>query len=113
MSKKKREQLNPLTRWAYFRKNLYNNTADSANFVYDRVVYEKSEELQAIDDKAQKVNYLMILSLVVMFFIATNFQNIYIVVAYLFFVAGGQVYRFCLLPKDITKHLTDTGYREK
>ncbi len=113
MAKKEKKQRPALTRWDYFRRNLYHNSADSVNFTFNKVVYEKSEELQAIDDKSQKINYMMILSLVVMFFIATNFQNIYIVIAYLFFVAGAQFYRLSLLPKDIMAHLTDTGYRER
>lgn len=103
----------PLTRWRYFTKNLYNNSGNSASFAYEKVIYNKSEELQEIETRTNKINVLLLLALVVMFFVTSKVQNILIVLAYMVLVVAGQVVRFCMLPKNIGEHLTDSGYRER
>ena len=59
-----REAKVPLTRWQYFVKNLYQNSANSGKFVYNKIIYNKSEELQAIDYKSQRINLVLVLLLV-------------------------------------------------
>lgn len=108
-----REQYVPLTRWQYFVKNLYTNAARERLFVYNKVVYEKSEELQDIEQRSSRVNYGLILLLIIMFLLTSRFQQVYIVVAYLVLVIAGQAYRLLMLPKDISAHLTDTHRRER
>lgn len=113
MAKSKRDAQLPLNRWRYFTKNLYNNTAKSSRFAYDKVVYEKSEALQDIEARSSKVNAVLLLALILMFLLTSRFHTAWIVVAYLVLVIAGQIYRLCMLPKDIKAHLTDTGYRER
>ena len=108
-----REAKVPLTRWQYFVKNLYQNSANSTRFIYNKVIYDKSEELQAIDYKSQRINLLLVLLLVVMFLVTSKYQNVIFVVLYLLAVMVGQAVRLFLLPKDIKTHLTDSGYRER
>ena len=113
MSKKKKEQILPLTRWQYFFKALYHNAAATTEFTYDRVIYRKSEELQEIEQRSAKINYLLLVLMMAMIVIATRLQNIYIFVAYILIVIVGQIVRYCMLPKDIKAHLTDTGRRAR
>jgi len=113
MSTAPREAKVPLTRWQYFVKNLYQNGSNSASFSYNKVIYQKSEELQAIDYKSQRVNLILLLLLVLMFLVTSKFQNIWFVAAYIVLVIAGQLYRLLLLPKDIKAHLKDNGYRER
>lgn len=108
-----REAKVPLTRWQYFVKNLYQNSANSGKFVYNKIIYNKSEELQAIDYKSQRINLLLVLLLVVLFLITSKYHNIIFVVLYLLAVIAGQIVRLMMLPKDIKAHLTDSGYRER
>ena len=108
-----REAKVPLTRWQYFVKNLYQNSANSGKFVYNKVIYGKSEELQAIDYKSQKINLILVLLLILMFYVTSRYQNAWYVVAYILLVIVGQIVRLTMLPKDIKSHLTDTGYRER
>ncbi len=113
MAKSKREAQIPLTRWRYFTKNLYNNTATKSRFSYEKVVYIKSEELMDIEARSNKINVLLLLALVVMFLVTSKVQNILIVLAYMVLVVAGQIVRLCMLPKDIGAHLTDSGYRDR
>ena len=108
-----REAKVPLTRWQYFVKNLYQNSANSGKFIYNKIIYNKSEELQAIDYKSQRINLLLVLLLVVLFLVTSKYHNILFVVAYLVLVIAGQAARLFMLPKDIKAHLTDSGYRER
>ena len=108
-----REAKVPLTRWQYFVKNLYQNSANSANFVYNKVIYQKSEELQKIDYKSQRVNLVLVLLLILLFAITSKYHNVIFVVIYLLAVIVGQAVRLFMLPKDIKAHLTDNGYRER
>lgn len=113
MSKKKKEHILPLTRWQYFFKALYYNAADTTEFTYDRIVYRKSEELQAIEQRSAKINYLLLVLMMAMIVLAIRLQSIYIFLAYLLLVIAGQIVRYCMLPKDIKAHLTDTGRRAR
>ena len=108
-----REAKVPLTRWQYFVKNLYQNSANSGKFVYNKIIYDKSEELQTIDYKSQRINLALVLLLVVLFLVTSRYQNILFVVLYLIAVIVGQAVRLFMLPKDIKAHLTDNGYRER
>ena len=108
-----REAKVPLTRWQYFVKNLYQNSAKSGRFVYNKIIYDKSEELQTIDYKSQRINLLLVLLLVVLFLVTSRYRNIAFVVGYLVAVIAGQIVRLFMLPKDIKAHLTDSGYRER
>lgn len=113
MAKNRRDAQIPLTRWRYFTKNLYNNTATKSRFAYDKVIYNKSEELMEIEARSNKINALLLLALVLMFLVTSKFQNIWVVIAYLVLVVAGQIVRLCMLPKDIGAHLTDSGYRDR
>ena len=108
-----REEYVPLTRWQYFTKNLYTNPAKERVFVYNKVVYEKSRELQDIEQRSSRINYGLVLLLILMFILTSRFQQVYLVVAYLLLVIAGQAYRLLMLPKDISAHLTDTHRRER
>lgn len=113
MSKKRREAQLKLTRWQYFTKNLYNNTANKSRFPYNKVVYEKSEELMEIETRSSRINAMLLLALVAMFLLTSRVQSVWIVVAYLVLVVIGQVCRLLMLPKDIKAHLHDSGFRER
>ena len=108
-----REAKVPLTRWQYFVKNLYQNSANSGRFTYNKIVYDKSEELQAIDYKSQRINLILVLLLVVLFLLTSKYHNIIFVVVYLLAVIVMEAVRLFMLPKDIKAHLTDSGYRER
>ena len=110
---KRREAQLKLTRWQYFTKNLYNNTATKTRFSYDKVVYLKSEELMDIEARSSRINVLLLLALVVMFLLTSRIHNVWIVIAYLVLVVAGQIVRLCMLPEDIQAHLTDSGYRDR
>ena len=113
MSSSPREAKVPLTRWQYFVKNLYQNSSNSGSFTYNKVIYQKSEELQKIDYKSQRVNLILVLLLVVMFLVTSKYQKVIFVVLYLLAVIIGQAVRLFMLPKDIKAHLKDNGYRER
>lgn len=113
MSSAPREASVPLTRWQYFTKNLYRNAANEPRFTYNKVIYEKSGELQEIDRRGGRVNAVLLLLLLAMFLLAQRYRNVLIVVAYLLCAVVGEAVRLFMLPKDITAHLTDTGYRER
>ena len=113
MSKNKKEHILPLTRWQYFFKALYHNAAATPEFTYDRVVYRKSQELQDIEQRSARINYILLVLMMAMIVIATRLQSIYIFLAYIILLIAGQIVRYCMLPKDIKAHLTDTGRRAK
>lgn len=108
-----REAKVPLTRWQYFVKNLYQNSANSGKFIYNKIIYNKSEELQAIDYKSQRINLILVFLLILLFVVTSKYRNIAFVVGYLVAVIAGQIVRLFMLPKDIKAHLTDSGYRER
>ena len=112
MSKKK-EAIVPLNRWEYFFRTLYHNAAATGEFCYNKVIYHKSEELQAIEQRSSRINYGMILLLILMFLLTSRYHNVLIVLIYLVLVIVGQIVRYTMLPRDITAHLTDTGRRER
>lgn len=113
MSSAPREAMVPLTRWQYFTKTLYHNAAAKTRFVYNKVVYEKDETLQKIEEGNGRINMGLLLVLLAMFLTASTVQNIYIIVVGMVVIAVGELVRLLRLPKDITSHLTDTGLRER
>lgn len=106
MSSAPREAMVPLTRWQYFTKTLYHNAAAKTRFVYNKVVYEKDETLQKIEEGNGRINMGLLLVLLAMFLTASTVQNIYIIVAGMVVIAAGELARLLRLPKDITAHLT-------
>ena len=113
MSSVPREAMVPLTRWQYFTKTLYHNAAAKTLFVYNKVIYEKDEALQQVEEVNGRINMVLLLVLLAMFFTAGTTKNIYVIVAGMAVIVAGEVVRLCRLPKDITAHLTDTGRRER
>ena len=113
MSSAPREAMVPLTRWQYFTKTLYHNAAAKALFVYNKVIYEKDEALQQIEEVNSRINMVLLLVLLVMFFTASTMRNIYIIVAGMAVIVAGEIVRLLRLPRDIKAHLTDTGRRER
>ncbi len=113
MSSAPREAMVPLTRWQYFTKTLYHNAAAKTLFVYNKVIYEKDEALQQVEEVNGRINMVLLLVLLAMFFTAGTTKNIYVIVAGMAVIVAGEVVRLCRLPKDITAHLTDTGRRER
>lgn len=75
MSKKK-EMYAPLTRWQYFTKTLYHDPSKTQEFEYDGVIYLKSQELQDIEERNARVNWVLLLVLCAMFLTAIKWQNI-------------------------------------
>lgn len=113
MSSAPREATIPLTRWQYFTKTLYQNAAAKNLFVYNKVIYEKDEALQQIEEVNSRINMVLLLVLLVMFFTASTMRNIYIIVAGMAVIVAGEIVRLLRLPRDIKAHLTDTGRRER
>ena len=113
MNSAPREAIVPLTRWQYFTKTLYHNAAAKTLFVYNKVIYEKDEALQQVEEVNGRINMVLLLVLLAMFFTAGTTKNIYVIVAGMAVIVAGEVVRLCRLPKDITAHLTDTGRRER
>ena len=113
MSSAPREAMVPLTRWQYFTKTLYHNAAAKTLFVYNKVIYEKDEALQQVEEVNGRISMGLLLVLLLMFFTASSTKNIYVIVAGMAVIVAGEVVRLCRLPKDITAHLTDTGRRER
>lgn len=109
--KKKKAYEKPLTRWAYFIKTLYHDAAATTEFTFEKKIYVKSEELQNIDADNKRINTLLLLALFIMFYAASQVQNVWILIAYFVVVIAGQAVRFFRLPKDIKAHMTDTGRR--
>ena len=74
MSSAPREAMVPLTRWQYFTKTLYHNAAAKTRFVYNKVVYEKDEALQKIEEGNGRINMGLLLVLLAMFLTASTVQ---------------------------------------
>ncbi len=113
MSSAPREAVVPLTRWQYFTKTLYHNAAAKGLFSYNKVIYAKDEELRRIEDGNARINMVLLLVLLGMFFTAGSMQNIYVILVGMLLIVAGEVVRLLRLPKDIKAHLTDTGRRER
>lgn len=113
MSSAPREAIVPLTRWQYFTKTMYHNAAAKTLFVYNKVIYEKDEALQQVEEVNGRINMVLLLVLLAMFFTAGTTKNIYVIVAGMAVIVAGEIVRLLRLPKDITAHLTDTGRRER
>ena len=113
MNSAPREAIVPLTRWQYFTKTLYHNAAAKTLFVYNKVIYEKDEALQQVEEVNARINMVLLLVLLAMFFTAGTTKNIYVIVAGMAVIVAGEIVRLLRLPKDITAHLTDTGRRER
>ena len=112
-NKKKKNYEKPLTRWAYFIKTLYHDSAATTEFTYNKKIYVKSEELQAIDADNKRINTVLLLVLFIMFGAISQLQNPWILVAYFFIVIAGEGVRLFHLPKNIMDHMTDTGRRQR
>lgn len=112
MSKKREADL-PLTRSRYFFKALYHNAAATPEFAYNKRIYIKSRELREIEQKSARINYFLLMALVVMALLTSRYQNIWVVVIYLVAVVAGQVVRYAMLPKNIKDHLSDSGRMER
>lgn len=113
MNSAPREAMVPLTRWQYFTKTMYHNAAAKTLFVYNKVIYEKDEALQQVEEVNGRINMVLLLVLLAMFFTAGTTKNIYVIVAGMAVIVAGEIVRLLRLPKDITAHLTDTGRRER
>ena len=74
---------------------------------------EKDEALQQIEEVNSRINMVLLLVLLVMFFTASTMRNIYIIVAGMAVIVAGEIVRLLRLPRDIKAHLTDTGRRER
>lgn len=109
----KRESVVPLTRWQYFTKTLYYDSAAKTEFAYNKVIYLKSEELQTAEEGNRRINGLLLVVLCLMFLTAVKWQNIYIIVAGMIVIVAGEAVRLFRLPRDIRAHLTDSGRRER
>ena len=113
MSSAPREAMVPLSRWQYFTKTMYHNAAAKTLFVYNKVIYEKDEALQQVEEVNGRINMVLLLVLLAMFFTAGTTKNIYVIVAGMAVIVAGEIVRLLRLPKDITARLTDTGRRER
>lgn len=114
MSKnKKKKAAIYLTRWQYFTKTLYHDSAATAEFTYEKVIFLKSEELQQKEADNKRINTLLILALFAMFALSAKFQIVWILLLYFVIVIVGQMLRFLNLPKNIMDHLEDSGRRKR
>ena len=57
---KMKEMYAPLTRWQYFTKTLYHDPSKTQEFEYDGVIYLKSQELQDIEERNARVNWVLL-----------------------------------------------------
>ena len=108
----KRESMVPLTRWQYFTKTLYHDPSKTQEFEYDGVIYLKSQELQDIEERNARVNWVLLLVLCAMFLTAIKWQNIVVIALGMVVIVAGELFRMSRLPKDIKAHLTDSGRRK-
>ena len=109
----KRESMVPLTRWQYFTKTLYHDPSKTQEFEYDGVIYLKSQELQDIEERNARVNWVLLLVLCAMFLTAIKWQNIVVIALGMVVIVAGELFRMSRLPKDIKAHLTDSGRRKR
>ena len=112
MSSAPREAMVPLTRWQYFTKTLYHDPSKTQEFEYDGVIYLKSQELQDIEERNARVNWVLLLVLCAMFLTAIKWQNIVVIAVGMVVIVAGELFRMSRLPKDIKAHLTDSGRRK-
>ena len=112
MSSAPREATIPLTRWQYFTKTLYHDPSKTQEFEYDGVIYLKSQELQDIEERNARVNWVLLLVLCAMFLTAIKWQNIVVIALGMVVIVAGELFRMSRLPKDIKAHLTDSGRRK-
>lgn len=112
MSSAPREATIPLTRWQYFTKTLYHDPSKTQEFEYDGVIYLKSQELQDIEERNARINWVLLLVLCAMFLTAIKWQNIVVIAVGMVVIVAGELYRMSRLPKDIKAHLTDSGRRK-
>lgn len=112
MSSAPREATVPLTRWQYFTKTLYHDPSKTQEFEYDGVIYLKSQELQDIEERNARVNWVLLLVLCAMFLTAIKWQNIVVIALGMVVIVAGELFRMSRLPKDIKAHLTDSGRRK-
>lgn len=112
MSSAPREATVPLTRWQYFTKTLYHDPSKTQEFEYDGVIYLKSQELQDIEERNARVNWVLLLVLCAMFLTAIKWQNIVVIAVGMVVIVAGELFRMSRLPKDIKAHLTDSGRRK-
>ena len=112
-NKKKKSPERPLTRWVYFTKTLYHDSAATTEFTYGKTIYIKSEELQAIEADNKRINTLLLLAMFVMFYVGAQYRNIWAFLLYIVVVVVGQALRLMHLPKDVKAHLTDSGRRKR
>ena len=112
MSSVPREAMVPLTRWQYFTKTLYHDPSKTQEFEYDGVIYLKSQELQDIEERNARVNWVLLLVLCAMFLTAIKWQNIVVIAVGMVVIVAGELFRMSRLPKDIKAHLTDSGRRK-
>ena len=89
MSKKK-EMYAPLTRWQYFTKTLYHDPSKTQEFEYDGVIYLKSQELQDIEERNARVNWVLLLVLCAMFLTAIKWQNIVVIAVGMVVIVAGD-----------------------
>ena len=114
MSKnKKKKGAIALTRWEYFTKTLYHDSAATTEFTYEKVIFLKSEELQQKESDNKRINTLLLLALFAMFALSAKFQIVWILLLYFVLVIVGQTLRFLNLPKNIMEHLEDSGRRKR
>lgn len=113
MSSAPREATVPLTRWQYFTKTLYHDPSKTQEFEYDGVIYLKSQELQDIEERNARVNWVLLLVLCAMFLTAIKWQNIVVIAVGMVVIVAGELFRMSRLPKDIKAHLTDSGRRKR
>ena len=111
-NKKKSKEIY-LTRWQYFTKTLYHDSAATAEFTYEKVIFLKSEELQQKEADNKRINTLLILALFAMFALSAKFQIVWILLLYFVIVIVGQMLRFLNLPKNIMDHVEDSGRRKR
>ena len=112
MAKDLQLEVLPLTRWQYFTKTLYHDPSKTQEFEYDGVIYLKSQELQDIEERNARVNWVLLLVLCAMFLTAIKWQNIVVIAVGMVVIVAGELFRMSRLPKDIKAHLTDSGRRK-
>ena len=109
MSKNKKKKAVLLTRWEYFIKTLRLDSSTPTEFTYGKKTYTKSGQLQRIENDNKRINALLLLMIIVLFYIGAQMQNILVFLLGIVLALAGQVVCLLHLPKDITAHLTDVG----
>ena len=76
------------------------------------MIYLKSQELQDIEERNARVNWVLLLVLCAMFLTAIKWQNIVVIAVGMVVIVAGELFRMSRLPKDIKAHLTDSRRRK-